>query len=95
MPRNSMIGPVIGVAGAAAGFALVWHIWWLAVVGVVAMWCAVIARSFVRDRIRVIPAGEVRQTEERWLRAVAEARSVSRDEEVTQANEGLAEVRAA
>ncbi len=95
MPRNSATGVVIGVAGAAAGFGLVWHIWWLAVVGVLAIWGAVIARSFVRDRVRVIPAEDVKQTEERWLRALAAATRVARDEEVSQANEGLAEVRAA
>jgi cytochrome o ubiquinol oxidase subunit I len=95
MPRNSAMGVVIGMAGAAAGFALVWHIWWLAILGFVAVCGAVIARSFVRDTVRVIAAAEVKRTEERWLRAVAAAKSISRDEEITSANRGLAEVRAA
>ena len=95
MPCNSALGPVVGVAGAVAAFGLVWHIWWLAVVGVLAMWGTVIARSFVRRTIRVISADEVKETEERWLEAVAAAHGVSRDDEVTAANEGLAEVRAA
>jgi cytochrome o ubiquinol oxidase subunit I len=95
MPRNSLIGPAIGIAGAAAGSALVWHIWWLAIVGTLAIAGAVIAGSFVRDRLRIIRADDVRKTEERWLRAVAEAHGASRDEEFTAANEGLAEVRAA
>jgi cytochrome o ubiquinol oxidase subunit 1 len=95
MPRNSATGAAIGVAGTAAGFGLVWHIWWLAIAGLVAVWAAIIARSFMRNTIRIIPAGEVRQTEERWLRAVAQATGVTRDEEVTEANRGLAEVRAA
>jgi cytochrome o ubiquinol oxidase subunit 1 len=86
---------MIGVAGTAAGFGLVWHIWGLAIAGFVAVWAAVIVRSFMRDTIRVIPAGEVRQTEEHWLRAVNQATGVTRDDETTEANRGLAEVRAA
>ena len=95
MPRNSALGALIGISGAAAGFGLVWHIWWLAVLGAVTAWGAVIARSFVRDTMRVISAREVERTEERWLAAVAETRAVSRDSEVTPANRGLAQVRAA
>ncbi len=95
VPRNTAVGLLIGVAGAAVGFALVWHIWWLAILGFVTVWGTVIARSFVRQTMRVIPAEEVRRTEERWLRAVSEARQVGRDDEVTPANRGLAEVLAA
>ena len=31
MPRNSAVGPVLGVLGAATAFGLVWHMWWLAI----------------------------------------------------------------
>jgi cytochrome o ubiquinol oxidase subunit 1 len=95
VPRNSAVGVVIGTAGAAAGFALVWHIWWLAIAGLAAAWGVVIARSFVRETTRIISAREVKRTEERWLRAVGAARRNSRDDEVTPANRGVAEVRAA
>ncbi len=59
LPRNSATGPVIGIAGAAAAFGLVWHIWWLAALGVLAVIAAVIARSFARDVHRIVPAAEV------------------------------------
>ncbi len=95
VPRNSAVGLIIGVTGVAVGFALVWHLWWLAILGFVTVWGTVIARSFVRDVVRVIPAEEVKRTEERWLRAVSEAQRVGRDDEVTPANRGLAEVLAA
>ncbi len=91
LPRNSATGAVIGIAGAAAGFGLVWHIWWLAVVGVLAMWGAVIARSFVRDVHKVIAASEVARTETHWLQFVSQARPVARDGETLPANHGLAE----
>jgi cytochrome o ubiquinol oxidase subunit 1 len=55
----------------------------------------VIARSFVRHTTRIIPAAEVRRTEERWLRAVSQARMVSRDDETAPVNRGLAEAAAA
>jgi cytochrome o ubiquinol oxidase subunit I len=95
MPRNSALGPVIAVASLAAAFALVWHIWWLAAAGVTTIWGGVIARSFVRRTTHIIPAEEVRRTEERWLRAVTSAAHASRDDEFTSANEGLADARAA
>jgi cytochrome o ubiquinol oxidase subunit 1 len=92
VPKNSMIGPLIGIAGAASAFGLVWHIWWLAMVGALAIVAAVIARSFVRDVKRIIPAAEVEQIEARWLNTVAAATAIPRELETTSANQGLAEV---
>ncbi len=94
LPRNSAVGMVIGVAGAAVAFGLVWHIWWLAILGFATAWAAVIARSFVRETTRIIPASEVRRTEQRWLDAVARAPIISRDYEISPTNRGLAEVSA-
>jgi cytochrome o ubiquinol oxidase subunit 1 len=90
--RNSMTGPVLGVAGGITAFGLVWHMWWLAIVGVMTLTATVIARSFVREVHRIIPADGVERTERRWLRAVAEATPIQREREMTSANQGLAEV---
>ena len=87
-----MTGPVIGVVGAATAFGLVWHMWWLAIIGLLAIVAAVIARSFARDVHEIIPADEVERTEGRWLRAVAEATPIPREVEMRPANQGLAEV---
>ncbi len=95
MPRNSALGPVIGVASAAVSFALVWHIWWLVVAGMLVNIGAVVGRSFVTDTERLIPADEVRRLELAWLATVRRAVPISRDHEVEHSNEGLAEVRAA
>jgi cytochrome o ubiquinol oxidase subunit 1 len=92
LPRNSMTGPVIGALGAATAFGLVWHMWWLAMIGVLAIMAMVIARSFARDVHRIIQAGEIERTERRWLRAVAAATPIPRELETTSANQGLAEV---
>ncbi len=91
LPKNSAAGVVIGIAGAACAFGLVWHIWWLAIAALLTIWGAVIARSFVRDVCKIIPASEVARTEDRWLSAVAATQAVSRDQEETRANHGLAE----
>lgn len=93
MPRNSAVAPIIGIASAAAGFALVWYMWWLAILGTVVVVAAVIARSFARDTERVIPAEVVARTEAAWLATVARATPIPRELETTPANQGLAEVR--
>jgi cytochrome o ubiquinol oxidase subunit 1 len=92
MPKNSMTGPVIGISGAAAAFGLVWHIWWLAILGVLAIIGTVIARSFARDVQRIIPAAEIAWTDAMWLQAVADATPIPRQIETTSANQGLAEI---
>ncbi len=94
MPKNSAVAPILGLAGAATGFALVWYMWWLAILGVLAIAATVIARSFVRDTERVIPADEVARTHDEWLATVAIANPISREHETTPANQGLAEVHA-
>ncbi|WP_010183218.1 cbb3-type cytochrome c oxidase subunit I [Sphingomonas sp. PAMC 26605] len=94
MPRNSAVGPVIGLAGAGCAFGLVWHIWWLALLGLAVAIGAVIARSFVRDTHRVISADEVAATEARWHAAIAAALPIERDEETQSVNHGLAKVMA-
>ncbi len=95
IPRNSAVGAVIGGAGAACGFGLVWHIWWMACLGLLVIVGTVIARSFVRDTKRIVPAAQVRRENEAWLRAVHRAPGVTRDDETAPANHGLAEAAAA
>ena len=92
LPCNSAIGPVIGIVGAAIAFGLVWHMWWLVVVGLVAIIGAVIARSFARDVDRIVPADEVERIETAWLHTVAAAHPIPREIETTSANQGLARV---
>ena len=66
----------------------------MAILGLVAIWAAVIARSFVRDTRRTIPAAEVRATDRLWLTAAAATSAVPRRVEETTANHGLAELTA-
>ncbi len=90
MPKNSVVAPVIGALAAVLGFALTWHIWWLTITAFLAIWGTVIARSFCRETERTIPASQVREEHEAWLRAVQETDPASRDVETSAANRGLA-----
>ncbi len=91
VPRNSALGMIICVATALAAFGLVWYMWWLAILGFAVTWGAVIARSFVRETHKIIPAREVEETDRRWRRAITATRPASRDDELVPANHGLAE----
>jgi len=92
IPRNSNLSPMIGIASGFVAFALVWRIWWLAIVAMLVVIGAVIARSFARDVDRIIQAAEVEAIEARWLDEVHTTNPVHRVIETTPANRGLAAV---
>ena len=66
MPKNTIVGVLIAAAAFVLGFAMVWHIWWLAGVALVAMMCTVIARSFDEDIEYTITAAEVVKIEQSY-----------------------------
>ncbi|MGI9400489.1 MAG: hypothetical protein ACR2O0_04475, partial [Rhizobiaceae bacterium] len=59
VPENSMLGVYLGATAFAFGFAMVWQIWWLAIVCGIAIIAGLAARSFVMDSEILIPANEV------------------------------------
>ena len=94
LPKNSGVGPVLGLLGTAVAFALVWHMWWLVILGSVGVVAVVIARSFARDTHRVVLAADVESIDRAWRATLAAARAIPREIETTSANQGLAEVAA-
>jgi cytochrome o ubiquinol oxidase subunit 1 len=68
MPRNTGAGVYIGLASLVLCFALIWHIWPLAIVGLVAMIGAFIARTYDRDVDYYVPAHEVERIERELFR---------------------------
>jgi cytochrome o ubiquinol oxidase subunit 1 len=92
MPKTSATGPIVGIVGAAVAFGLVWHMWWLAIIGILTIVTTIIVRSFARNTHRIISATEVERTEHAWLRAVADATPIPREMETTSLNRGVAEV---
>jgi cytochrome o ubiquinol oxidase subunit 1 len=63
MPKNTAAGVVLAGISTVIGFALIWQIWWLAAVGLVALIGSAIAHSFNQDRDFHIPAEQVARTE--------------------------------
>ncbi|HTW27743.1 MAG TPA: cbb3-type cytochrome c oxidase subunit I [Acetobacteraceae bacterium] len=92
LPRNSPLGMILCVTAAFATFGLVWHIWWMVGLAMLATIAAVIWHGFVRDYERVIPADKVRADHLRWLQTVGAIHPISRGEELAQENAGLADL---
>lgn len=65
MPKNTAIGFVIGIAATVFGFALIWHIWWLAIASLVVIFGAMVHRTFNDDIDYYVPAAEVERIESR------------------------------
>ncbi|MDV2449866.1 cytochrome o ubiquinol oxidase subunit I [Xanthomonas hortorum] len=63
MPRNTGAGVYIGAFSVLMGFGLIWHIWWLAIIGLVGMIGSFIARTFDDDIDYWVPADEVERIE--------------------------------
>jgi cytochrome o ubiquinol oxidase subunit 1 len=71
MPRNTASGLVIGGLSALLGFALVWHIGWLAILGFAGMLATFIRRTFDEDDGDVVPAEQVARTEAAYFQRLA------------------------
>ncbi|MGB7075645.1 MAG: cbb3-type cytochrome c oxidase subunit I [Xanthobacteraceae bacterium] len=90
MPKNSAMGVLVCVGGGFLAFGLVWHIWWLCMVAVLALCAVTIGRGFARDTEKIIPASEIERDHMRWLATVAASRPVTRAREIEPANDGRA-----
>jgi cytochrome o ubiquinol oxidase subunit 1 len=64
MPRNSPTGFVTAFFATVTGFALIWHIWWMAILGLLAAAVTVLVSGWSIDREREIPAAEIAQMEQ-------------------------------
>jgi cytochrome o ubiquinol oxidase subunit I len=72
LPRNSATGFVTAFFCTVAGFALIWHIWWLVGVGLVASYAVFVWFAWRDVGERVIPAAEVARIDRDRRRARAE-----------------------
>ncbi len=63
MPKNTAAGVVLAAISGVVGFALIWHIWWLAALSFTALVVAAIVHTFNYHRDYHIPAAEVEATE--------------------------------
>ncbi|NYH17089.1 hypothetical protein GGD41_004317 [Paraburkholderia bryophila] len=65
MPSNTSAGLIAAMFSLVLGFAGVWHIWWLAIIGLVGSIGTVIVYSFQKNEGYYIPAAEVAAIEEK------------------------------
>ncbi|MCD4864964.1 cytochrome o ubiquinol oxidase subunit I [Pseudomonas sp. PLB05] len=71
MPRNTAAGIVISLFALALGFALIWHIWWLAIASFVGSIVAFVIRSYDEDTDYYVPAEEVARIENARIQSLA------------------------
>jgi cytochrome o ubiquinol oxidase subunit 1 len=76
MPKNCAHGLLLGILAFLFGFAMIWHIWWLAGTGFLGLLLVVVARSMDDDTTEIIPAAEVARIEDlRFAQMAAAGRS--------------------
>jgi cytochrome o ubiquinol oxidase subunit 1 len=63
MPRNSSVGFILAFFAVVIGFALIWHIWWMAILGLLAAVITAMAFGWSDEREREIPAAEIAKLE--------------------------------
>ena len=61
MPKNSATGFVTAFFAVATGFALIWHIWWMAALGVLGAFVTILAFAFRKQEEVEIPAQQIAQ----------------------------------
>jgi cytochrome o ubiquinol oxidase subunit 1 len=59
MPKNSPTGFVSAFFAAIMGFALIWHIWWMVILGIIGSFATFVAFAWRDHDEYVIPAAEV------------------------------------
>jgi cytochrome o ubiquinol oxidase subunit 1 len=67
MPRNSPIGIVNAFFATITGFALIWHIWWIVIIGLLAIAVGILVFGWSENREREISAGEIERMEQARL----------------------------
>ncbi len=70
MPINTSMGLYIGILSLVFGFAMTWHIFWLAIVGFIAIVACMIIRLSGKDEHEIITIAQVKETEMAHLRSM-------------------------
>jgi cytochrome o ubiquinol oxidase subunit 1 len=84
MPKNVPHGLIIGGLAFLGGFAIIWYIWWLAIVSALGILFTIIARSLDDDTHYLIPAAEVERIEnERYRQLASVAKTRPLDEQTS------------
>ncbi len=71
LPANTATGVILAGLSTVLGFALVWYVWWLAVVSFVAIVAVAIAHTFQNDHGVEVPVEDVTRIEDARTQALA------------------------
>lgn len=63
LPKNTSVGIALGVLAGLAGFAIIWHIWWLLAVALAGIVVTTIHRTMQQDTERTITAKQLQKAE--------------------------------
>jgi cytochrome o ubiquinol oxidase subunit 1 len=64
VPKNSATGFVIAFFAVVSGFAMIWHIWWMAGVGAIGIFLVMLAFAFRNEEEIEIPAEQIARFEQ-------------------------------
>lgn len=90
MPNNTAIGMIVCICATLLGLALVFWIWWLAILSFAVMIVSLVGRTFRTEDSHVIPAAEIAAAHRAWLAKIQAAPPVDRLEETRERNLGRA-----
>jgi cytochrome o ubiquinol oxidase subunit I len=71
VPRNSPNGFVTAFFAVVTGFALIWHIWWMAILGLACALLTLVAFGWVERLEQVVPGTQLADAERRRLEAAS------------------------
>nr|WP_211254892.1 cytochrome o ubiquinol oxidase subunit I [Nevskia soli] len=72
MPKNTGAGVILAFLAMVCGFAMIWHIWWMAAASFIGLIAAAIVHTFNYNRDFHIPAAEVARIEDARSRLLAQ-----------------------
>jgi cytochrome o ubiquinol oxidase subunit 1 len=64
MPKNSAAGFITAFFAVIAGFALIWHIWWMAGAGAIGIFLTLLAFAFRNEEEIEVPADQIARFEQ-------------------------------
>jgi cytochrome o ubiquinol oxidase subunit 1 len=71
MPKNTASGILIAGCITVMGFALIWHIWWLAALGLFSAFVSLVVRAYTKDVDYYVQPDEITRIENAHLDSVA------------------------
>jgi cytochrome o ubiquinol oxidase subunit 1 len=72
MPLNTPVGVICAFFASVTGFAVIWYIWWLAILGLIGAFAALVWYAWRDEHEHIIPAAKVAELERERRRIRAE-----------------------